>query len=138
MFLSSNDQAYIGYRPERIAYICVSLAMFADGVKDVLKAAAWTWKAIELAKQAPAVWNVIRLAGWHAMPAALLSDDFLRAAQLANIMIATDVNEIIATAKASTEINATDEISRVEYLRLYSSQARATFPRASKIFTNSR
>jgi tetratricopeptide (TPR) repeat protein len=114
LFLSSNDQACIGYRPEQTAYICIRLAMFADGVMDVLKAAAWTWKAIELAKQNPAEWNVVRLAAWHAMPAALLSDDFVRAAQLANVMIATDVNEIIATAKASTEIGATDTISRVE------------------------
>jgi hypothetical protein len=114
LFLSSNDQAHTGYRPEQVSYISIRLAMFADGLKDVSRAAAWTWKAIELAKQTPAEWNVVRFAGWRAMPAALLSDDFIRAAQLANVMIAMDVDKIIATAKASTGINATAETSRVE------------------------
>ena len=114
LFLSSNDQAYTGYRPEQLAYVCVRLAMFADGVKDVSKAAAWTWKAIERAKQTPAELNVVRLACWHAMPAALLCDDFARAAQLASLMLGTDVKEVIANAKTSSEIDPTGTISRVE------------------------
>ncbi len=114
LFLSSNDQAHTGYRDEQTAYICIRLAMFADGVRDVSKAAAWTWKAIEFAKEIPAASDVVRSSSWHAIPAALLSDDFARAAQLANIMIATNVGGLIATAKASTEINATEAISRAE------------------------
>jgi hypothetical protein len=73
LFLASNEQAHTGYRIEQLAYICIRLAMFADGVDDVSKSTAWTWKAIEFARKIPTAWDGVRLAAWHAMPAALMS-----------------------------------------------------------------
>ncbi len=101
LFLASNEQAHTGYRTEQLAYISIRLAMFADGVRDVSMAAAWTWRAIESARQIPTAWDGVRLATWHAMPAALLSNDFVRAAQLVDIVMAADVDSI--GAPASTE-----------------------------------
>jgi tetratricopeptide (TPR) repeat protein len=116
LFLASNDQAYTGYRSEQLAYICVRLAMFADGVRDILKAAAWTWSAIESARQIPTAWNAVRLATWHAIPATLLSDDFVRAGQLASIMMQVDVNDIVAEVRTSTDIHATERMPTLESL----------------------
>jgi hypothetical protein len=116
LFLSSNAQAHTGYRPEQPAYICVRLAMFADGVKDTSKAAAWTWKAIESAKQIPTAWDAVRLSSWHAIPATLLSDDFVRAAELVRVMTAVDVDDVIATVKTAAGINAKEKISAFEAL----------------------
>jgi hypothetical protein len=90
--------------------------MFAEGVRDISRAAAWTWKAIEFARQIPSAWNVVRLQGWYAMPAALLADDFLQAAKLATVMTEGGLDSITATIKESTNINATDRISPFEAL----------------------
>ena len=116
LFLASNDQAHTGYRPEQCAYICIRLAMFADGVRDISKAAAWTWRAIELANQIPAAWEAVRLSSWHAMPATLLADDFLRAAQLVGVMTAVDVSNIVATVKTSAGADARGKVSGIEAL----------------------
>ena len=80
-----------GYRAEQLAYLRIRLAMFVDGIGDPSRAAAWTWEAIESAKEIPAAWDAIRLSSWHAMPAALLADDFVRAARLVDVMMALDV-----------------------------------------------
>jgi len=99
LFLASNERAQTGYRTEQLAYICIRLGMFADAVGDVSKAALWTWRAIESAKNIPDAWNPIRMASWHAIPATLLSDDFVHAAELVDIMMAADVDHVGAAAK---------------------------------------
>jgi hypothetical protein len=116
LFLATNDQAHTGYRAEQLAYIRIRLAMFADGIGDLSKAAAWTWSAIECAEHIPAAREVIRSQSWHAMPAALLSDDFFRAAVLVSVMTSTDVNSIVAKAKASARVNTTGSPSGGETL----------------------
>jgi tetratricopeptide (TPR) repeat protein len=113
-FLASNDHAHTGYRPEQLAYICVRLAMFADGLKDISKAAKWTWKAIEFAKQNPTAWTAVRLQAWCAMPATLLADDFVQTAHLVKIMTEIDVDSITGTVKASPDINATAKALALE------------------------
>ena len=118
LFLATNEQARTGYRAEQLAYIAIRLAMFADGVNDIAKAARWTWRAIESARQIPAAWDGVRMASWHAMPAALLSDDFIRAAQLVAVMTALDVNSIVAKAKASMSTTATEALSGVNTLTI--------------------
>jgi hypothetical protein len=109
LFLSSNQQAHTGYRPEQLAYICMRLAMFADGVDDIFTAAGWTWRSIEYAKKIPTAWDAVRLGSWHAMPAALFDDDFVLAAQLVGVMIALDVSEIISTVKSSSGTDASEK-----------------------------
>lgn len=106
VFLATNEQAHTSYRTEQVAYICIRLTMFADGIGDLSKAAAWTWRAIEFAQHIPAAQEAIRSQSWHAMPAALLSDDFFRAAVLVSVMTSTDVNSIVAKAKASAPVTS--------------------------------
>jgi tetratricopeptide (TPR) repeat protein len=114
LFLSGNDQAHTFYRPEQLSYICIRLAMFAEAVKDISKAATWTWKAIELAKQNATSLTAIRLQSWYAMPATLLADDFVKSAQLAALMMEIDVDSVTADAKASLGIAAEEKVSALE------------------------
>jgi tetratricopeptide (TPR) repeat protein len=107
VFLSSNEEASSAYRTEQLSYICIRLAMFADGVEDIRQAAAWTWKAIEFAKEDPSALNVVRSCSWHALPAALVSNDFVRAAQLVDFMTAVDASTLIEAVKANPQLGAT-------------------------------
>lgn len=116
LFLASNKQAQSGFRTEQLAYMCIRLGMFADGVGDVSKAASSTWRATESAKGIPDAWNPIRMASWHAIPATLLSDDFVRAAQLVDIMMATDVSHVVAGVKTGAKDDETKKISGFEAL----------------------
>jgi hypothetical protein len=113
LFLSSNEQAYAWYRPEQLAYVCVRLAMLADGVKDISKAAEWTWKSIESAKRIPTAWNTVRLSAWHALPAALLVDDFAAAAELVAVMTDIDPQQIISDVLAKTTTDVSSEAPRI-------------------------
>jgi hypothetical protein len=133
LFLATNEQAHTGYRTEQLAYIAIRLAMFADGVNDVGKAAIWTWRAIESAKQIPAAWDGVRMASWHAMPAALLSDDFVRAAQLVAVMTALDVDDIVAKAKALMRTNAPQAVLGVDILAKSAPSAPASLLRITPI-----
>ena len=114
LFLASNEQAHSAYRPEQSAYICIRLAMFSDGVMDVVKAATWTWRAIDLAEQTPTAWEGVRPSSWHAIPAALLSDDFVRAARLVMVMTAVDENSIAARVKTSVGFDGEGKVSGIE------------------------
>ena len=103
LFLTSGKRLCASYRPEHNAYMCVRLGMFADGIKDISKAAAWIWKALDLAEQIPAARHVVRLASWLAMPAALLAEDFARAARLAAVMMAVDLDDVSRPVRAAVE-----------------------------------
>jgi tetratricopeptide (TPR) repeat protein len=116
LFLASNEQAHAGYRPEQLAYICIRLAMFADGIKDIWKAADWTWRAIEFAKENPTAWDAVRLSSWHAIPATLLSGDFARAARLVKVIAALEAESVIGTLKTRADINTNGKISELEAL----------------------
>jgi hypothetical protein len=114
LFLANNEREHAAYRPEQRVYICVRLAMFADGVMDIVKAAGWTWRAIELAEQTPTAWEGVRLSSWHAIPAALLSDDFVRAAQLVKVMTAVDEHSITARVRTSLGLDGVGKASGTE------------------------
>jgi tetratricopeptide (TPR) repeat protein len=120
LFLSSNEEASNAYRTEQLAYVCIRLAMFADGVKDIRKAAEWTWKAIEFAKERedPATLNVVRSCAWRALPAALVSNDFVRAAQLIDFSASADDSALIEAARATHQAGVTGEqIARIQASR---------------------
>ncbi|MGB7591339.1 MAG: hypothetical protein WCD04_19345 [Terriglobia bacterium] len=114
LFLSSEGEAHTAYRPEQLAYICIRLAMFADALRDISKAAAWTWKAIELAKENPSAWIAVSQQSRYAMPAALVADDFLKAARLAAIMAQTDVDSVTLALRASIGVASTGTASAFE------------------------
>ena len=101
LFLSNNAQAHTFYKIEQQSYICIRLAMFADGIRDIDSAATWTWRAIEYAKQTPKALMGVRLPSSYAIPSALLVNDFGRAAELASILTSIDSEEIAAAIKAA-------------------------------------
>ena len=111
-----NEDAHANYRPEQLAYISVRLAMFADAVNDILKAAVWTWRAMESAKEVPTVWDTVRLMAWRALPASLLANDFARVAQLVAAMTALDVNHVVATAQVLHRAKGAEETSKIRDL----------------------
>ena len=90
--------------------------MFADAVNDILKAAVWTWRAMESAKEVPTVWDTVRLMAWRALPASLLANDFARVAQLVAAMTALDVNHVVATAQALHRAKGAEETSKIRDL----------------------
>jgi hypothetical protein len=116
LFLASNEQAYTGYRPEQLAYICIRLAMFADGIEDIWKAADWTWRAIVFAKENPTAWDAVRLSSWHAILATLLPSDFARAAHLVKVIAALEAESVIGTLKTRGDIDTNGKISELEAL----------------------
>jgi hypothetical protein len=114
LFLSSDGEAHTAYRPEHLSYICIRLAMFADALRDIPKAAAWTWKAIELAKENPSARITVSQQSWYAMPAALVADDFVKAARLAAIMTQTDIDTIALALRASVGVVSTKTAAAFE------------------------
>jgi hypothetical protein len=101
LFLSNNSQAHTFYKIEHQSYICIWLAMFADALRDIDSAAAWSWRAIDNAKQIPAAWMGVGLPSSYAAPSALLANDFRRAAKLASILTSIDSAEIAAAVKTA-------------------------------------
>jgi hypothetical protein len=101
LFLSNNVQAHTFYKIEQQSYICIRLAMFADGIRDIDSAASWTWRAIEYAKQIPTAFMGVRLPSLYAIPSALLANNFGSAAELAFILTSIDSEEIAAAIKAA-------------------------------------
>jgi hypothetical protein len=114
LFLSSNDKAHSFYKIEQKSYICIRLAMFADGVCDLDSAAAWTWRAIDYAKQIPAAWTGARLPSYYAIPSALLANDFGRASQLASILTSIDSEDIAATVKIAASAGSPESIAQYQ------------------------
>jgi hypothetical protein len=114
LFLSSDGQAQAAYRPEQLAYVCIRLAMFAEGLAETTKAAEWTWKALESAKQIRAAWDTVRMQAWYAMAGTLLADNFVRAAELAALMMKVDIDSIRGALRTATDAGATQRASEFE------------------------
>jgi tetratricopeptide (TPR) repeat protein len=106
-FLANRD-AHPSYRDEQQSYICMRLAMYADGLQQISAAAAWIWRSIGYAREYPTAWVGMRLTCFLAMPAALTANDFARAAEIAALMSETDPDEIISKVKAITAVSASN------------------------------
>jgi tetratricopeptide (TPR) repeat protein len=116
-FLASRD-AHPSYKDEQQSYICLRLAMYADGLGDLSAAAEWTYRAIALACEYPEAWMGLRVQCILALPQALLTNDFNRAGELAVLISEQNPDKIIAHGKSlaaaahdaaakATEIEAT-------------------------------
>jgi hypothetical protein len=127
LFLSTNDKAHTFYKEEQKSYICIRLAMFADGVRDLESAAAWTWRAIEHARHIPEAWTGARLPSYYAMPAALLANDFGRASELASILMSVDSEDIAAITKVASATASPDMTAKYEVIaRAVPSQSKSS------------
>jgi len=81
-FLSSREDLAKAFRPEQTSYICIRVAMFADGLRDFEKAENWTLRAISLAEKHEEARDVVATQAKYALPSLLLKDDFARAGKL--------------------------------------------------------
>lgn len=111
-FLGSRE-ALPFYREEQKSFICIRLAMFADGLRDMTATGTWTWRAVAIARECPAAWTTTRLQCFRAMPAALPSNNFTRATELAVLMGEADPNDLISRTKALVSATATDPSAKV-------------------------
>jgi tetratricopeptide (TPR) repeat protein len=111
-FLGSRE-AHPFYRDEQKSFICIRLAMFADGLRDMAAAATWTWRAVAIARECPTAWTATRLQSFLAMPAVLLANDFSSATELAFLMGEADPNELISRTKAIVSGTATDPSAKL-------------------------
>ena len=81
-FLSSREDLAKAFQPEQTSYICIRVAMFADGLRDFEKAENWTLRAISLAEKHEEARDVVATQAKYAFPSLLLKDDFARAGKL--------------------------------------------------------
>jgi hypothetical protein len=106
-FLASRD-AHPSYKDEQQSYICLRLAMYADGLGDLNGAAQWTYHAIRYACEYPEAWTGLRVQCILALPQALLANDFNRAGELAVLISEENPEKLIAHCKSLAAAGATD------------------------------
>ncbi|MEZ2346415.1 ATP-binding protein [Terriglobus sp. RCC_193] len=98
-FLGSRD-AHPSYKDEQQSYICLRLAMYADGLGDLAGASKWVYRAIERASEFPEAWTGLRLQCILALPQALLTNDFDKAAELARLASEQNADKLIALGRS--------------------------------------
>lgn len=114
LFLSDNAEAHTFYKPEQQSYIWIRLAMLADGVGDIEGAAQSTWRAIQYAEEVPEAWADIPLPTVYGLPAALLANDFERAAKLAAISTLAEPKGIERRLQQGGHSERAAELSEIE------------------------
>lgn len=106
-FLGNRD-AHPSYKDEQQSYICLRLAMYADGLGDLAGAAKWIYRAIERASEFPQAWTGLRVQCILALPQVLLTNDFGRAAELATLVSEQDPDKLVAQGKSLATEAGTD------------------------------
>jgi tetratricopeptide (TPR) repeat protein len=110
-FLASRD-AHPSYKDEQQSYICLRLAMYADGLGDLDSAARWTYRAIGRACEFPEAWAGLRVQCILALPQALLTNDFNRAAELAALISEQNPDKLLAHGKSLAAAAANDAAAK--------------------------
>ena len=98
-FTASHEDLAIGFKPEQIAYICIRVAKFADGIQALEVASEWTWKALSLAEGHAEGWNVVSQFVRYGLPWELLQNRFERAGKLCVFNIRLGIQELLANRK---------------------------------------
>ena len=86
LFLASNSEAPGAFRPTQLPYVCLRLAMYAEGMGDPASAARWSLKAMEYAESHRDAMPSVRSSQWMGLADSLMRNDFRRAAEIAIAM----------------------------------------------------
>jgi hypothetical protein len=102
-FTASHEDLATGFKPEQIAYICIRVAKFADGIQSLQVASEWTWKALSLVEGHAEGWNVVSQFVRYGLPWELLQNRFERAGKLCVFNIRLGIQEILANRKPESD-----------------------------------
>jgi hypothetical protein len=102
-FTASHEDLATGFKPEQVAYICIRVATFADGIQTLQLASEWIWKALSLAEGHPEGWNVVSQFVRYALPWELLQNRFERAGKLCVFNIRLGIQELLANREPEND-----------------------------------
>ena len=102
-FTASHEDLATRFKPEQIAYICIRVAKFADGIQALQLASEWTWKALSLAEGHADGWTVVSQFVGYALPWELLNKRFERAGKLCVSNIRLGIQELLANRKPEND-----------------------------------
>ncbi len=94
-FTASHENLATGFKPEQIAYICIRVAQFADGIQALQLASEWTWKALSLAEEHADGLTVVSQFVRYALPWELLEDHFEHAGRLCVFNVRVGIQELV-------------------------------------------
>jgi hypothetical protein len=94
-FTGSHEDLANAFRPEQVAYICIRLAKFADGIREFERAAEWTWKSISLAEGHEEGREVVFQFVQYGLPWELLNNRFERAGKLCALNIRLGIHALL-------------------------------------------
>ena len=86
LFLASNSEAPGAFRSTQLAYVCLRLAMYAEGIGDSAAAARWSRKGMEYAEIHRDAMPAVRTSQGMGLADSLMRNDFQRAAEIAIAM----------------------------------------------------
>ena len=108
-FCASHENLATGFRPEQVAYICIRVAKFADGIGELKLANQWTWKALSRAEGHAEGWRVVCYFVEYGLTWELLENHFERAGKLCVLQISPGIEEILAKPKPTKAIDAPED-----------------------------
>lgn len=82
LFLGSNSEAPGAFRLTQLPYVCVRLAMYAEGIGDPAAAANWSRRAMEYAEVHREAMPAVRTSQGMGLADSLMRNDFQRTAEI--------------------------------------------------------
>jgi tetratricopeptide (TPR) repeat protein len=82
LFLGSSSEATTAFRSTQLPYVCLRLAMYAEGIGDPAAAARWSLKAMEYAEIYSDAMPAVRASQGMGLADSLMRNDFRRSAEI--------------------------------------------------------
>ena len=106
-FTASHEDLANAFRTEQVAYICVRVAKFADGIREFERAAQWIWRSISLAEGHEG-WDVVCQFVQYGLPWELLNNQFERAGKLCALNIRLGIESLVKSREPSAGTGNTE------------------------------
>ena len=121
LFLGSSSEAPGAFRSTQLPYVCLRLAMYAEGIGDSASAARWALKGMEYAEIHRDALPAVRASQWMGLADSLMRNDFRRVAEIAIAMATIELptqahvdslgqaGEALSTVRSMLEANLTPQ-----------------------------
>ena len=109
LFLGSSSEAPGAFRSTQLPYVCLRLAMYAEGIGDPAAAARWSLKAMEYAETYRDAMPAVRTSQGMGLADSLMRNDFRRAAEIAIAMATIELptqSHVDSLGKAGEALSA--------------------------------
>lgn len=141
-FTASHEDLAAAFRPEQVAYICIRVAKFAAGIRELEVANEWTWKALSLAEGYAEGSNVVSQFVEYGLPWELFQNRFQSAGKLCVFNIRLGIQELLANRKPSGGNDTPEQqamlatiVSRASQPAMSLARLRTTIPIVFRIAT---